>query len=81
MILSPCCEEKENRTEMIVQMQSGQHLCGDKKPSLSGQWFRGDLENLQGNMLHGLGCDMFYFFLPSLFTFSMWFEFLACRLL
>lgn len=36
------------------------------------------------NMFHGFGCDMFdffFFFLLSLFPFSMWFELLACRLL
>lgn len=59
--------KRDNRTEMIVQMQSRQHLCGDKTPSPSRQWVRDlkrktDKKNLQLNMLHGFGCDMFLFY-------------------
>lgn len=84
-----CCHhavrKKHNRTEMIVEMQSQQHLWGIKKPSPSGQWISRGLKNLRVNMLHGFGCDMvfffLFFFLPWFFSISMWFELLACRLL
>lgn len=69
-------------------MQSWQHLCGDKKPLLRGQWIR-DLKQNKTNKKTtgewicsmGLGVTCSFFFLLSLFPFSMWFELLACRLL
>lgn len=37
--------------------------------------------NLQQNMLHGFGREIFLFYLSWLISFSMWFELLACSLL
>lgn len=63
-----------------------QHPCGGQDAFT--QWCVGEIffllffkTNLQQNMLHGFGREIFLFYLSWLISFSMWFELLACRLL